>query len=496
MIFGVKIFGVVLCLSVFRKEPIMMKQKRILIAMLVLVLFLSSVPAALAASGAATMVPTLKFTNMPRRGIESGHSNDIGINASVPGFLRLWLEDQGGSILRTYCENAEIHTKINFMNVSALDDQGNAIPEGTYVLKATMVNQFGVESTKPATYNLKVRASEDFETTASGLLTAEQASSLGYTPGVEAPQTAAPASQSASTDVSAGSQAQVSTQPAQIGVTSDLTYGAGNNIMIGVEGFQIGIGVKDRGQNDGSYWSLTSDSTDAEIWAAIVRPITSVNMDEKESTYIYDSPHEDRKQIGTVSGLTQGLHVLMNRTDGWSLVEAYRNEDSAFVRGYIKTSRLKTVEANTNYGIVIDKATQTLFVYKDGQRIGSCLLCSGLATSKYLARETPAGEFITATRRGTIEYYNTGEWCKYAIRINGNYSLCEIPTTRKGGSDYSPMLALLGMKSTRGNIVVAHDPSVDGGINAEWIWNMTDKNKRVKVLILDDKDRSSVPVSL
>ena len=57
------------------------------------------------------------------------------------------------------------------------------------------------------------------------------------------------------------------------------------------------------------------------------------------------------------------------------------------------------------------------------------------------------------------------------------------------------MLSLLGMRSTRGNVVIAHDPSMDGGINAEWIWNMTDKNKKVKVLILDDKPRSSVPVA-
>ena len=40
----------------------------------------------------------------------------------------------------------------------------------------------------------------------------------------------------------------------------------------------------------------------------------------------------------------------------------------------------------------------------------------------------------------------------------------------------------------------AHDASTDGGINAEWIWNMTTDNKKVKVLILDDKDRSMVPV--
>ena len=52
----------------------------------------------------------------------------------------------------------------------------------------------------------------------------------------------------------------------------------------------------------------------------------------------------------------------------------------------------------------------------------------------------------------------------------------------------------LGQKATRGNICIAHDASADGGINAEWIWNMTDENKKVKVLIFDDKERTAVPV--
>ena len=138
-------------------------------------------------------------------------------------------------------------------------------------------------------------------------------------------------------------------------------------------------------------------------------------------------------------------------------------------------------------------ASQTLTVYKDGERIGSCAVSTGLATSKYLHRETPAGEFITVTRRGTTEYYGMG-YCKYTIRINGSYHIEEIPTTKKNGSDFSLLEDSLGQKATRGNICIAHDASSDGGINAEWIWNMTDENKKVKVLVFDDKDRSQVPV--
>jgi len=188
------------------------------------------------------------------------------------------------------------------------------------------------------------------------------------------------------------------------------------------------------------------------------------------------------------------VNVIVQRTDGWSLVEAFRNEDGAFVRGYIRTNKLRTSEPNAHYGLVIDKAKQTLTVFKDGARVGSCAVSTGLATPKYLHRETPAGEFITVTRRGTIEYYGNG-YSKYTIRINGSYHISEIPSTKKNGSDFSILAGSLGTKATRGNVCIAHDASADGGINAEWIWNMTTENKRVKVLILDDKPRTDVPVA-
>ena len=299
---------------------------------------------------------------------------------------------------------------------------------------------------------------------------------------------------SGSTSAATGTTASGSTATASSTVTSDeMTYQPGEGIM-GAEGLLIGVGVADTAeQEDAGYWGLTAGSTDAEIWAAITRTMTSVDVGESESAYIYDSTETGRKQLGTVSGLSQGLNVVKALDNGWSLVEAYRNEDGAFVRGYIRSNKLRTVVPNQAYGIVIDKATQKLTVWKDGAPIGSCSVSTGLPTPKYLLRETPAGEFITATRRGTTEYYGKC-YCLYTIRINGVYHIAEIPTTKKNGSDFSLLEGSLGEKATRGYICIAHDASTDGGINAEWIWNMTTENKKVKVLILDDKDRSMVPV--
>ena len=100
---------------------------------------------------------------------------------------------------------------------------------------------------------------------------------------------------------------------------------------------------------------------------------------------------------------------------------------------------------------------------------------------------------MTVTRRGTLEYPGSG-YTKYTIRINGSYYLCEIPTTKKNGTNYSLLEDSLGQKASRGSICLQNEPSSDGGINAEWIWSITDANKKVKVLIFDDKDRTDVPV--
>ena len=463
-----------------------MKTRRIGAAILVFVLCLMAISGASAATK-TIKAPTLRFQNMPRRGLEGARSKDIGVNASDPGFLTLWMTDADDSIVyRHYFDGQEIHSGVNYFSINAYDDNGYVLPEGSYKLHATMVNQYGVETKNEATVKINVIVGEEIAVPASQLAAQQQyAAQQGYT---------ADGSTSAYDPSAYAGASQPAAASSDIPAAFEINYTTSANYTIGTEGFQVGVGVGDRPADDGSYWSLRSGATDVEIWAAIVRPLMSVDVDEKESAYIYDSPNEGRKQLGTVSGLSQGVHVIANREDGWSLVEAYRNEDSAFIRGYIKTSRLKSVDVNTNYGIVVDKATQTLAVYKDGQRIGSCPVSTGLATPKYLVRETPAGEYMLVTRRGTMEYYNSGDWCKYTIRVSCNYYLAEIPTTHKNGKDFSPLLSQLGMKATRGLIAVAHDASQDGGINAEWIWNMTDKNKKVKVLILDDKDRTSVPM--
>ena len=456
-----------------------MKFKKPLSALVVSALLLGGASGALAASANLQLA-------LPTSEVPGGSHAQLTFTTDVPGFLTLTLNGPSGSL--TLLNREEVHTAGNMFDFVAADDSGSPLSVGAYTVSGELIDQFG-EATGSVSGQLTI-----------GIPLAQQTDDEEEEDPAPAKGNASASKDTASKDAatpsspsSSGSSAAPA-KPASSGKTeTGVEYVASNKTTLGEQGYEIGVGVSDAvDQADAGYWGLTADASDADIWAALTRTMVSVNVGESESAYIYNAT-DNGKKIGSVSGLSQGLNLIEDLDDGWSVVEAYRNEDGAFVRGYIRTNKLRTVEPSNMYGLVIDKAAQTLTVYKNGERIGSCAVSTGLPTVKYLHRETPAGEFITVTRRGTIE--NAGGYSKYTIRISGNYYLCEIPTTKKNGRDYSLMADKLGQKASRGNICLAHDESADGGINAEWIWDLTDSNKKIKVLVFDDKDRSSIPAN-
>ena len=454
-----------------------MKARRILPILLAVLLCISTSAMAATSAKEAAKKPVVKLNAVGT--LESGQYEEVKVNASVPGFLKLEVTNAVGGTVLTLADNAEEHSGDNSFSWTAYQEDGEPLGEGDYGYVATLTSQFGVDS-DPVTRGFKVVAPEEEED--DGV-----SSALTTT-------TSAVTGKNSTSRTSTGSSSSSSNTAALLPDEPVAYSRSSNQITIGDEGLEIGVGVADvYPQNELTYWTLPGTLTDAEIWQALIHPITVVNLDEQESTYIYDSVSDGHTKLGTITGASQGVNVLVERQDGWSLVEAYRNEDGAFVRGYIKSNRLKVTEVNQTYGILIDKNTQTLYVYMNGQMIGSCMVCTGKPTVDALNRETPAGEFITVMRRGTVAYLNRG-FSKYTIRINNTVHLQEIPSTKKNGTDFSLLEDYLGTKSTRGTICVQHLASNFGGINAEWIWDMTENNKRVKVLILDDKDRASVPI--
>lgn len=289
----------------------------------------------------------------------------------MPGFLTLTLNGPSGSL--TLLDREEVHTAGNMFDFVAADDSGSPLSVGAYTVSGELIDQFG-EATGSVSGQLTI-----------GIPLAQQTDDEKEEGSAPAKGNASASKDTASSPSSSGSSAAPA-KPSSSGKKEKVVeYVTSNKTTLGEQGYEIGVGVSDTvDQADAGYWGLTANASDADIWAALTRTMVSVNVGESESAYIYNST-DNGKKIGSVSGLSQGLNLIEDLDDGWSVVEAYRNEDGAFVRGYIRTNKLRTVEPSNMYGLVIDKAAQTLTVYKNGERIGSCAVSTGLPT-----RQIPA----------------------------------------------------------------------------------------------------------
>ncbi|MGN0746309.1 MAG: hypothetical protein ACI4ML_06530, partial [Aristaeellaceae bacterium] len=85
----------------------------------------------------------------------------------------------------------------------------------------------------------------------------------------------------------------------------------------------------DTGMN---YWTLPMDITDeAAVWEMLMQPITVISGNEKTQLSLRAEPDENSDKVGVVTRGTQGVHVLENLDNGWSLIECYSSSfhDSA-----------------------------------------------------------------------------------------------------------------------------------------------------------------------
>ena len=285
-----------------------MRSKHTLSALLASALLFAGAGSALAASVQIVL---------PEETVPGGSRAQLTVTTDVPGFLTLTLDGPSGSV--TLCENQEVHTADNTLIFTVSDEDGAPLDVGAYTVNGELIDQFG-----------QTAASLSGQLTV-GVPTAQMADEADSDE-VPADETPADTKQSAQP---AAKPAAAKPAAAQTSAGNDVEYVASTATVMGDEGYEIGVGVSDSAaQEDSGYWGLTADSSDAEIWAALTRTMVSVDVKESESAYIYNSTSKGKK-LGSVSGLSQGLNLIEDLDDGWSLVEAYRNEDGAFVRGYI-----------------------------------------------------------------------------------------------------------------------------------------------------------------
>ena len=133
-----------------------------------------------------------------------------------------------------------------------------------------------------------------------------------------------------------------------------------------------------------SYWTLPVGEWNEEaIWKVMMQPITVITGKDQRLTYkLRATPDASTKKDNVVGELTyasQGVNVIEQRDDGWSLVEffnssygpncasrrGYGNTDD-LIRGYVETQYLTQITPRTDFGLLIDKLKQEMYVFKEG----------------------------------------------------------------------------------------------------------------------------------
>ena len=231
--------------------------------------------------------------------------------------------------------------------------------------------------------------------------------------------------------------------------------------------------------HEACYWCTPMDIHDEEaVWAMLTAPITIVDAGQRDQVILYAEPDKNSEQIGVITGASQAVHVLEKNKDGWALVETYSSSfhDSKvknwnqFVTGYVQSNKLKEKKVNQDYGIVIDKLTQTLYIFHDGHLMSTLAVSTGLYNEKQPYNETRSGEFIIVTRVG--DFKSDSLTCAMGMRFNSGDLLHEVPHTKNGdgSKNYKYNEPKLGTRASHGCIRVQRLKNQDG-INMKWIWD-------------------------
>ena len=254
--------------------------------------------------------------------------------------------------------------------------------------------------------------------------------------------------------------------------------------------------------NTGTYWTMPMDITnEAAVWEMLTAPMTVVDTgkksSEKSQTYLYQEPDKESLKIGVVTCESQGVRVIEHLDNGWSLVECYSSSFhdtkveawNLLVSGYLPTEYLKEVKTNPDFGLVVDKLTQRIYVFQEGKLLTTLLCSTGLVMwngKKYQPyNETRSGEFLLMSKVGTL--VSDRLFCDMAIRFNSGDMIHEVPHVKNadGTKNYGTTEFKLGTKCSHGCIRVQKNKTPEG-VNMAWIWNQLKSGSRVKFVIWED----------
>ena len=252
-----------------------------------------------------------------------------------------------------------------------------------------------------------------------------------------------------------------------------------------------------------NYWTLPMDITDeAAVWEMLMQPMTVLDTGKKNAQktqiVLRREPDEDAKGVGVVTCVSQGVHVLETQGD-WTLIECYSSSfhDSKvkawnmLVQGWVPSKYIKTTKPNQEMGIVIDKLTQRLYLFKDGSLYDTLLVSTGLSNKKQPYNETRSGEFLLLLP--AVGGFQDGNMiCSMAIRFDGGDLLHEVPHSlaADGSNYYGVFEPYLGSRASHGCIRVQRKKTPNG-VNMKWIWDNRQAN--IKLVIWEDWQGRQVP---
>ncbi len=250
----------------------------------------------------------------------------------------------------------------------------------------------------------------------------------------------------------------------------------------------------------GTYWGTPMDITDTEaVWTMLTSPFTYIDASYKGQTKVYAEPDDDSRAVAVVTGTSQGVRVIEERDDGWTLIELYSStfHDNSIdawnmlVQGYVRTSKLKTKTLNKKYHIVVDKLTQRLYLFGDGELVSTLLVSTGLSNETQPYNETRSGDFLYISATGG--FWSDNLFCPRAMKFNDGDLLHEVPYVQRyeGGSKiYSTTEPYLGQRASHGCIRVQRKETPEG-INMEWIW---DNRKQLgRIVVWEDWQGRQIP---
>ncbi len=257
-----------------------------------------------------------------------------------------------------------------------------------------------------------------------------------------------------------------------------------------------------------NFWNLPMDiSREEEIWEVLTQPITVLSGNERHQYKVRREPDSAcTDYTGEVTCESQGVTVL-ERGETWSRIAAYSSSVEGsrvrayakFFTGYVETALLKEKPVSQEYGIVIDKLQQRLYVFSQGHLLSTLLCSTGYARSDTPFNETPAGEFLAISHTGG--FWAGSLYCDMGIRINDGILLHEVPCTieeTEAGEKirhYEKCEYYLGEKASHGCIRIQRATTPEG-VNMKWLWeNLPRSGDRAKVIIWDDTGRVLEPAS-